>query len=229
MNSEEQFEAEGQVDSRTIMRLVDDELSPDERRSVLRRLEAVGGWRACALAFLEDQSLRRELSPRDESPDVISMLSMRPDDSENSVSPSDVSPTYRGDERLTWKSFLATAATIAFAFAVGWYGSQGSGLGQAVPESIVNQTPAANNNQQSLASNSTSQPQQDLTGTYSAPASSFWEQESVIPIEVRRALAEKGTEVRRQRGLMPYWLPDGRRVTVPYEDVQLVPVNRVSY
>src|SRR5688572_17851334 len=43
-------------------RLVDGELSNDERRNLLQRLErAPEGWRRCALAFLEAQEWGREL------------------------------------------------------------------------------------------------------------------------------------------------------------------------
>lgn len=43
-------------------RVVDDELSPSERRELLAQLEARPElWRGCALAFLEAQALRREL------------------------------------------------------------------------------------------------------------------------------------------------------------------------
>jgi hypothetical protein len=50
------------IDDILIDRLVDGELSIDERRELLASLEAQpGGWRRCALAFLEAQTWRHEM------------------------------------------------------------------------------------------------------------------------------------------------------------------------
>lgn len=50
------------VNSELLDRLVDGELTPQERRELLRRLEGEPqGWRRCALAFLEAQALEEEL------------------------------------------------------------------------------------------------------------------------------------------------------------------------
>ncbi|MEJ7637798.1 MAG: hypothetical protein WKF75_07380, partial [Singulisphaera sp.] len=47
-----------------IDRLVDGELDPAERHALLVRFETEpGGWRRCALAFLEAQSWREALAP----------------------------------------------------------------------------------------------------------------------------------------------------------------------
>src|SRR5438477_7928584 len=45
-------------------RLVDGEVAEPQRRALLSRLEqSPGGWRRCALAFLEAQAWREALSP----------------------------------------------------------------------------------------------------------------------------------------------------------------------
>jgi len=50
------------VDARELDLLVDGELSAQQRRGLLKRLdETPGGWRRCALAFLEAQSWRESL------------------------------------------------------------------------------------------------------------------------------------------------------------------------
>src|SRR5689334_18008262 len=55
---------------RRLGRLVDGELSPEEYRTLLVSLEEEpGGWRQCAMAFLEAQALSQELSQVLHSPD----------------------------------------------------------------------------------------------------------------------------------------------------------------
>ncbi|MEM7316145.1 MAG: hypothetical protein AAF497_23670 [Planctomycetota bacterium] len=228
--TDEHFDAAQPVDSLMIMRLVDDELSAEERRQVLTALEAQpGGWRSCALAFLEDQVLKRELASTREAR-VPTTPPRSPVVSSKGKTGHPAPRQTRNSDAMSWQSLLGIAATIQFAFAVGWIGSQGSqGIGGDVspsPNAIASQ-PRVGADQ--AWQNGATAGQPTTLATYPVPDRSFWEQESVIPVEVRQALKDKGTQVRRQRGLMPYWLPDGRRVTVPYEDVQLVPVNRVSH
>jgi hypothetical protein len=50
------------IDERLLDRLVDGELLPEERRELLAAVETQpGGWRRCALAFLEAQTWRQEM------------------------------------------------------------------------------------------------------------------------------------------------------------------------
>ena len=52
-------------------RLVDEEMSADERRAFLIRLdEAPQGWRQCALAFLEAQAWQHDLRHATPAPTV---------------------------------------------------------------------------------------------------------------------------------------------------------------
>ncbi len=57
----------------------------------------------------------------------------------------------------------------------------------------------------------------------------LWENESALPPEIESRLEQLGADVRRERGLMPGRLPDGRVVNVPYEDIQVVPVSNHAY
>ena len=66
-------------------RLIDDELSEEDRARLLHELEASGearDWRAIALGFLEIQGLKRafafeEVAPREEAPPVSKPMRAR--------------------------------------------------------------------------------------------------------------------------------------------------------
>jgi hypothetical protein len=88
-------------------RLVDGELTPDEYRALVASLDdEPGGWRRCALAFLEAQALAAELGQ------VRRALDLREEGGQRSL------PT----RRWRWsdaRSLLAVAASFVAAFALG--------------------------------------------------------------------------------------------------------------
>src|SRR3954468_9995588 len=101
------------VDDRLIDRLVDGELRDEERRELLLRLDAEpGGWRQCALAFLEAQSWRATFRPlAAAAPPVVLQ-----------AGPKRARRTWRPVARWT-----ALAPSLAAAFALGWAWHGGAG------------------------------------------------------------------------------------------------------
>ena len=93
-------------------RLVDGELTPAEYRELLANLDdEPGGWRRCALAFLEAQALQREMeSLRDEAVDGSAS---RPQDS---IPPA---KAVAGRSTPFVPMLLAMAASFLVAFALG--------------------------------------------------------------------------------------------------------------
>src|SRR5262245_56567307 len=88
-------------------RLVDGELSADERRELLISLEGrPGGWRKCALAFLEAQTWQRELTRVVNEPVVARSVSLAADDDSQFASRRAV-------------QFLTLAASVFVAFTLG--------------------------------------------------------------------------------------------------------------
>lgn len=108
-------------DDARLDRLVDGELPAGEYRELLASLdEQPGGWRRCALAFLESQALARELG------NVRQAMDLR-DEPEQ---PARVEPALREPPRAprslgpgVWKS-LAIAASFLAAFSLGVWGPQ---------------------------------------------------------------------------------------------------------
>jgi hypothetical protein len=100
----------GNFDNQLIDRLVDGELPETDRRELLQSFEnQPGGWRRCALAFLEAQVWRQALSP-EAAPEAASVAS-RP------------IGTRQGRKSKFWRPMArmtALAASLAAAFALGW-------------------------------------------------------------------------------------------------------------
>lgn len=215
--------------------LVDDELGESQRRDLLQRLEqSPGGWRRCALAFLEAQCWKKELGAVAREPERMA------------------SPTPRVSQRapaFRWGTPLAMAASFLVALGLGvvWNGGwQG-------------RTPLSGQ----LATTTVSQPQTAVGPGSPASAAPAWqmvtlaadrgqgdEERSIrlpamqrdridqdwlnsipasIPPEVLRALKNTGHEVRQSRQLVPVEMRDGRRLVVPLDQVDLEYVGRPMY
>jgi hypothetical protein len=118
--------------SRLIDRLVDGELSDDERGELLSRLDqSAEGWRTLALAFLEAQTWRSALhTERDPKPQVERRL------------PAMVQP--RRDRTLLWLATCVATALLAF----------GVGRSRSVPPSPAEQSAKLPIETQSVATHS---------------------------------------------------------------------------
>lgn len=219
-------------------RLVDGELTSDERRALLRRLdEEPEGWRRCALAFLEAQALRESLgSLADE---------LRAPRRESRVEPVEVASR---PQRLAAASprrfdmlgmFLAAAASFLIAFFLGvnsggFTGSPvtpaSSGVAQlagtappsgagsafeALPVEwnslplVVNANGQAHEMQVPVAMG----PQADVTLLEEHPQR--------LPDALERSLRRQGYEVDYDRQLVDMPLEDGRRAVLPVDNVRV--------
>src|SRR4051794_13108566 len=108
-------------DDKLFDRLVDGELTQPERRSFLESLDQrPDGWRRCALAFLEAQSLRVELT----------LLARHSQAGENlpkathPLAPASKERNVHEPGRATGVQWLAIAAGLVMAFGLGWLGRE---------------------------------------------------------------------------------------------------------
>jgi hypothetical protein len=117
-------------DDRRFDLLVDGELSESERRELLSGLDdEPGGWRRCALAFVEAQSWRRELGA------VREEAARRPADA---VSTRMSAASAAAEHRPVWwlrtsGTILAMAASFLAAMALGWWVFGPGGAGDLAP------------------------------------------------------------------------------------------------
>jgi hypothetical protein len=213
-------------------RLVDGELSSDEYRDLLAGLELEPqGWRRCALAFLESQSLRQELaefrreiaSPAPSKPVVAASHAKE-----------------RSNSRGRFVAMLAVAASLLLAIGATSLLWNARSLWRGTPQ-VVNkpvtedESPAEENVADEIAAdgslgnlafsldgNAIELPvyhvdsAAELLTANSAP---------VLPQETIRALAQQGRRVLRRRTVMPIELEDGGRVLVPIDRYRITPVS----
>jgi hypothetical protein len=224
--------------------LVDGELDEQRRGELLARLENVpGGWRRCALAFLEAQSWTADLRAIRQESQAAAQASRRG------------WQVRRGPSRLT--SVLAMAASFLIALGLGAYFrgfwsrpgttadlTQIAGSLPAVRQSGAAVPPASADTAGPVSPEvwqTVALPVADGAGgtTESMPLPARvvdhfdpqWLDSlpPAMPREVISALRASGHEVQQQRQLVPLPLQDGRRLVVPVDQVEVRCVGNSAY
>ncbi|MGQ9574484.1 MAG: anti-sigma factor family protein [Thermoguttaceae bacterium] len=217
--------------------LVDGELPEPQRRELLARLDQLpGGWRACAMAFLEAQCLREALSGVCE---------------QRGTAPA-VRPVSAARTRPRWllrgfPTLLAVAATFLIALGLGWMLRQGPVGGS--PGFETRQVAAAPEGPQEGQLAWQSPPHWGAVGV-SLPGLGEEGSESVLlpiqpcdgmeqswfepppealPAELRAILSRLGCQVRQQRHLVPLPVEDGWRLVFPLDHFELRYVGDPAY
>lgn len=240
------------IDQSLLDLLVDGELTDPQRRDLLAKLEAApGGWRRCALAFLEAQCWKEEL--RSVSPHAAP----RPE-----ASPASPAPRDRVRSWGKGPTLLAMAASFLIALGLGvflrdaWHtrGQIGPGPGQFAAVKGPQDAGAGSEPRESLSPDSfpepgsTGSPLQYVTlplaggpeGVGESIRLPAAERESIdqawlkslptaMPAEVLEALRRSGHQVRQQRGLLPFPMKDGRQLVVPFDQVDVRYVGNPAY
>jgi hypothetical protein len=210
------------LDDSRFDRLVDGELSDEERRGLLSKLDdQPDGWRRCALAFLEAQSWKQtfQMIPRSEPQASVVREMPKPH----------VHP-----HRLPWKNHLGTFAAMAASFLMVFYigslllrtsGDRIGGWSQVAQTRPIPTTHSGNG----------THPWHIVT--VAAPVGSpvrvpAVERENIdpnwlqhlppaIPDDVMQAFHRTGHQVQQQRELVPVPLQDGRQLVVPVDQVNV--------
>ena len=229
-------------------RLVDGEASPEEYRTILAGLDdEPGGWRRCAMAFLEAQALACELGDLRE--EAVFAASQQTAAKPGVASESGAATNY-------WPLALAMAASFLAAFGLG-YAWRSAGQGnQQQPELIVEENQPPPQDSQLAGNPSTNRetgplreehvvhpPLQNVTlvvGDDAANAEQFeipvvhygdvgdeyfQAEHTAMPPQIREMLERQGHQLRRTQGYVPVTLEDGQQLVVPVEEVEIVPVG----
>jgi hypothetical protein len=226
--------------------LVDGQLDEPRRRELLSGLDdQPGGWRKCALAFLEAQSWR-------EAMDAFTRPQAAPREPV-----AEVKKTASPPPRRRRRDYLTTALGIAASVLLGiglhrlsyeMRTAPGPGLNTAslvdgggeIPNlvplgsqpQVVKQLPAAGQNVHLVGmSGRGTDGKRHTFGLPAVARDQFDEQTlrnmpSAIPDEVTRSLRQAGHDVRSSRELIPFQLKDGRRLIVPVDNLD---VNYADY
>ncbi|MEX2317536.1 MAG: hypothetical protein WD669_10325 [Pirellulales bacterium] len=220
-------------------RLVDGEISSAERRRLLASLDdRPGGWRQCALAFLEAQSWRTDLGQVIREAEVAPV---RPHPHSSTI----LHGRFARRPAIGW---LAIAASLLVGFGLGLY-RQGGTNSPAIAS-------GAPDNGQHIADMSDRPERPAPSVRHSNDALTFWvrdaaggtqpvhvplidaaaldrqlgvEFRSGLPEGVREHLQKNGYDLQSTRRYAPLWLEHGRSLVVPVEDTRIVPVSPVVY
>lgn len=220
-------------------RLVDGEIPSEERRRLLASLDdRPGGWRQCALAFLEAQSWRTDLGP------LVREANVAPPQTQ-STSAATATDRFARRRAVGW---LAIAASLLFAFRLGsiWQGNSSGSRGGDAGVDNGHQIAGAPIHPAPV-SPAVRRPNDDLTfwvhdaaggaqqvNVPLVDASTLDRQFGVkfrhgLPDAVREHLERNGYDVQSTRRYAPLWLDSGRSLVVPVEDTRIVPVSPVVY
>jgi hypothetical protein len=189
-------------EDRWIDRLVDGELSSDERRALLASLAAEpegGGWRRCALAFLEAQAWREALAPV----------------ATNAAPTPVTTPTPPKAHRLAVaRTAAALAASVLVAFSLGWLSR-----GQADPPATL------------VAKVAPDPAPTPTTVTDPPPVEPepVAQEGPPPPDPIVSRLESRGYQIDRRQRVVAVETNDGRRVAVPVAEVRLKFVGDRTY
>lgn len=216
-------------------RLADGELSPAEYQTLLASLDdEPGGWRRCALSFLEAQALTRELG------------SLRRERVELPPPVTQAAPLKA--RRIGYPLMaLAMAASFLLAFGLGMAIRQNgapSGSTTTTPQVAEigqqnsgrqSETPLAAPGDQSprsvtlVVDGSGNSPQQSIEVplyNYDQVGDDYLSgDQSAVSPAMQEILKRHGHEIRRHRQLVPFAMEDGRQAVFPMEDVEIVPIR----
>jgi hypothetical protein len=220
------------AEDRRFDRLVDGELGEEDRRTLLSQLDGEpGGWRRCALAFLEAQAWKRDLAG----------LLSPPAPAAAKPQPAAGSAWWNRNARTV----LAMAGSLVIAFMLGVHLS-GRDMTTAVTPlgprtSVV--VPAAHGRPANDALGAAN-PWRMVTlsaqgggGAIQLPAiqadrlDEAWLRGIPAPVspDLLQALEESGHRVQQRRELLPVEMNDGRRLVVPVDQVDIDYVGRPRF
>jgi hypothetical protein len=207
------------IDGRAIDRLVDGDLPEAERRAMLLRLDAdPDAWRRCALAFLEDQTWRKALSPIAVSSAPISVP---------------IAPTRTASGRLRRLAFAATvlASTFAGGFATGGLGRVGPVIGvakdqpaAAIPTEVALSGEVVEvGSLQFVDSSAGELPPDQFPIRSGRGLDDEWlrSQPPSVPDYVRARLERQGYQVLERRNLVSVEVGEGKHVSIPVDQVEV--------
>lgn len=237
-----------------IDRLVDGELSPSEYTQLLADLEQTpGGWRRCALAFLEAQAWQVELGSRNVEPASPCIIS----------SPPMVANRYHLSRFSTWHT-LAASLTLGLVLGLSLpviSRSVSTRFGTHPSPSVVSRDQhrqasahealkptAEEHNSATTDTESDSEIGPDrmalvvnhddgekevvelpLVTLNNTNVSRLLQPAEPLPPGVQRMIRRAGYQVQQQRQFTPVDLNDGRQAILPVDQFDIVPVNQRLY
>ena len=202
-----------------IDRLAAGELNTTGQRELFTWLDGEpGGWRRCALALLETRELEQAFAD------------WRPKSITNPVAPlrrATPAPTIR------WGAITAMAASLLVAFSSGVFiGGRSFPQTPMIAKSVQSKedkaaTTETGQRPSTVADKASDRRSERLVAAASVSASS--PPTDILPPYVRSQLERRGYQATSRHARLPVVLPDGRRVVVPVDGLQLNYVGQRTY
>ena len=234
-------------DDRQFDLLVDDELSDQQRRELLSGLDdEPGGWRRCALAFIEAQSWGKDLRS------VLYKSVGREGNTRAVAASSAPVPIRRASVFRRLPTWLAMAASFFLALVSVWWLRDAWRSGPAAlrppvdniaesrvtersdgephpPQGFESKLPEAASGAWKMVTLTGPEGPEGPTGSVRLPAierdslDEAWLSRfpAAMSDDVLQALERAGHRVRRHRELVPFEMQDGRRLVVPVDQVEV--------
>lgn len=217
-------------DTELLDKFVDGELDEAGQRALLARMDdEPDGWRRLALAFVENQAWRENLSAA-----PISVTPARPSHRE------------RANRNPSW---LSIALSVLVALGVGlsagrvWQSKFSGSPNETLPRGTIAKNGETNRANDRVPSVIQGNPQVGLVSftldgtpiqlpvydSATAGPATLAKSSSTIPREALRALRNTGHEVKRQNHLWPIELADGRQIVVPVEQLDIQYVGHQAF
>jgi hypothetical protein len=214
-------------------RLVDGELTREDYRALVAALEEEpGGWRRCAMAFLEHQALARELGGLGDSPGAVPRAATMPS---------------AGGKRIL-PMLLAMAASFLVAFGLGAFAprffsmarqdltlagnvsvERSPGVEGAAGGDYVHRTLRPVGNLRLLVDGSSGETaERGQVPVYEAAGEIeqlLAAEGPVLKPELIELLRQRGYEVHYEQQYFPAPTDDGRQIIVPVDGYQITPVS----
>jgi hypothetical protein len=229
--------------------LVDGELTESKRRELLSGLDdEPGGWRRCALAFLEAQSWKQEFGAMVGDPAAkprAGRRAWRPPLSVVAGTVLAIAASFlaalwlAGPMRAVWRSGIPAARppgnTLVSTEGVEAPGST-AGPAETHPPALPEQ-PRSDSAKVWMVDVPGSQGPEGqrrpipLLAVERDHLDEDWLQSFALPVppELVKQLSEVGLRLEQRRELLPYWMKDGRRLIVPVEEVEIRCVGRPTF
>ena len=221
-------------------RLVDGAFSPSEYKAFVAALEdEPGGWRRCAMAFLEAQAWGKEFA-------AIRRME------EMAVRPADAKPIFRRAKIVSPGTLLCAAASFVLAFGLGLFSYSKLFPPDVAATTVIAKAPhgtgvAKKENQLSpsapesfafeemhlVVDRGEGLPPEEIVvpvrESRNPGAEALVETEPAISDSILRSLRLRGHRITRKQEFIPIPLEDGRQVIFPVEQYQITPVSSKSY
>lgn len=226
----------GSVSEEAFDRFVDGEMSDEERRELLRLLEAgdgpsQDGWRKLALTYVEAQTWQGDLGALATSAQEAGAIAP------STPAPKTAAVAMKADP---FKLLLAMAASFLVALVIGFQFRSGGSNASVAPIDNVASQPGPSDGDNSAIAKSTlpsavPNGTQLSSGPNSAPVVTVgdgaWRTNSTeaVPPNIAEMLRRLRHRIERKRSLVPVETEDGRRVLMPVEDIEVQYVGDEAY